>query len=297
MSAKKKPMDRSDRVFYAVIHVVMVFLLIILLYPLIYILSSSFSSPFAVSTGKVFLWPVDISLRGYTEVLKYQPVWLGYRNTIFYAIANTIVSGSTTLCVAFALSKKTLPGRKFFTILYVIPMLFAAGMIPTYLNYRALGMVNTVWMMFLPAATGAGNMIVTRTFISNLPQELSEASQIDGCSDARYFVTMLIPLSKAIIAVNALYTIVGTWNSYFTAMIYLTNRQLYPLQLFLREILILNDIDSEMILDPELAQAQEGMANLLKYSLIVVSTAPVLCVYPFVQKYFAQGVMVGSLKG
>ena len=289
--------SRSDRIFYAVIHAVMVILLVILLYPLIYILSSSFSSANAVSTGKVVFLPVDFSLRGYKEVFRYRPIWLGYRNTIFYAFAGTLITVSATMCVAFALSKKGLPGKKFFITLYVIPMLIGAGLIPTYLNYRALGLVNTVWIMILPGACGMSNMIVTRSFILNLPGELNEAAQIDGCSDAWYFFVILLPLSKAIIAVNSLYSIVGQWNSYFGAMIYLNNRNLYPLQLFLREMLILNDIDTELILEPELAQAQQGMVDLLKYSLIVVSTVPVLMVYPFVQKYFTQGVLVGTLKG
>ena len=287
----------SDKILYSVIHVVMVFLLIITTYPLIYVLSSSFSSAEAVSTGQVILWPVDFSLRGYKEVFDYQIVWVGYGNTIFYTVVGTCINIVMTLFAAFALSKRTLPGRGFFTFLFTFTMLFSGGTIPTYLQYKDLGILNTRWALLLPGAISVYNMVVTRTFIMNIPHELSEAAEIDGCSDARYFVSILLPLSKAIIAVIALYYAVGHWNSYFNAMLYINKRELHPLQIFLREILILNTMDASAITDPEELRAMEGMRDLLKYALIVVATAPILCVYPMIQKYFAKGVMVGSLKG
>ena len=214
----------GDRTMYTVIHVVMVILLIVTLYPLIYVVSSSFSSAEAVSTGKVVLWPVDFSLRGYQQVFKYQAIWLGYRNTIFYTLVGTAINVVLTVCAAFALSKKTLPGRNLFTFLFTFTMLFSGGIIPTYLQLRSLGIINTRWALLLPGAVSVYNMVVTRTFIGNIPAELSEAAQIDGCSDARYFVSILLPLSKAIIAVISLYYAVGHWNAYFNALLYLSDR-------------------------------------------------------------------------
>lgn len=288
---------RGDRVYLTVVHIVMAVILVLTLYPIIYVISSSFSSPQAVSTGQVRLWPVDFSLRGYKEVFDYRVVWIGYANTIFYTLAGTLLNVVLTLFAAFALSKKTLPGRGFFTFLFTFTMLFSGGLIPTYLVMRSLGIINTRWVMLLPGAINVYNMIVTRTFIANIPQELSEASAIDGCSDFRYFFAILLPLSKAVISVIALYYAVGHWNAYFNALIYLNDQKLFPLQVFLRDILVLNSVDASSILDPEEAQALEGMRDLLKYALIVVSTVPIMCVYPFLQKFFAQGVMVGSVKG
>lgn len=290
-------LHRSDRFFYAVVHIVMAFMLLITLYPIIYVLSASFSSPQAVSVGRVVLWPVEPSLRGYEEVFKYSAIWRGYANTVFYTVLGTLINVTMTLFAAFALSKKTLPGIRFFTFLFSFTMLFSGGLIPNYMLNRSLGIINTRWVMLLPGAISVYNMIVTRTFISNIPAELNEAAQIDGCSDIRYFFAILLPLSRAVIAVIALYYAVGHWNAYFNALLYLSRRELYPLQIFLREVLILNSVDTTSILDPEEAQALEGMRDLLKYSMIVVSTAPILCVYPFLQKYFAKGVMVGSVKG
>lgn len=300
MSKKRKNQVRDtagDRTMYVVIHIIMAILLILTMYPLVYVVSASFSSPEAVSTGRVVLWPVDFSLRGYQQVFKYQAVWLGYKNTIFYTLVGTVINVVLTVCAAFALSKRTLPGRSFFTFLFTFTMLFSGGIIPTYLQLRSLGIVNTRWALLLPGAVSVYNMVVTRTFIGNIPGELSEAAQIDGCSDARYFVSILLPLSKAIIAVISLYYAVGHWNAYFNALLYLRDRNLFPLQVFLRDILVLNSVDTSAMMDPEEARALEGMRDLLKFSLIVVSTVPILCVYPAIQKYFAKGVMVGSLKG
>lgn len=287
----------SDTILYAIIHVCMAIMLIITLYPLIYVLSASFSSAEAVSTGQVVLLPVDFSLRGYQEVFDYHVIWMGYKNTIFYTVVGTCINIVMTMFAAFALSQKMLPGRGFFTFLFTFTMLFNGGIIPSYLQYRNLGILNTRWALLLPGAISVYNMVVTRTFIQNIPHELCEAAEIDGCSDARYFVSILLPLSKAIIAVIALYYAVGHWNSYFNAMLYINKQDLHPLQIFLRNILVLNTMDASAITDPEEIKAMEGMRDLLKYALIVVATAPILCVYPMIQKYFAKGVMVGSLKG
>ena len=286
-----------NKLFYSIVYTVLILLLIVVLYPLIYIVSASFSSPNAVSTGKVILFPVDFSLEGYKEVMKYSDVWIGYRNTILYTVAGTVLNVVLTMLTGFGLSRKGLPGRKFITFLFTFTMLLSGGLVPTYLVMNRLNLINTPFAMIFPGAINITNMIIARTFISSIPDDLEEAAMIDGCSHARYFFEMVVPLSKAIIAVLMLYYAVGHWNAYFNALIYLSNRALYPLQLFLREILVLNTAGADTIMDPELEEKMRGMAELLKYALIVVSTAPILCAYPFAQKYFTKGVMVGSLKG
>ena len=286
-----------NKLFYSIVYTVLILLLIVVLYPLIYIVSASFSSPNAVSTGKVILFPVDFSLEGYKEVMKYSDVWIGYRNTILYTVAGTVLNVVLTMLTGFGLSRKGLPGRKFITFLFTFTMLFSGGLVPTYLVMNRLNLINTPFAMIFPGAINITNMIIARTFISSIPDDLEEAAMIDGCSHARYFFEMVVPLSKAIIAVLMLYYAVGHWNAYFNALIYLSNRALYPLQLFLREILVLNTAGADTIMDPELEEKMRGMAELLIYALIVVSTAPFLCAYPFAQKYFTKGVMVGSLKG
>lgn len=298
MKQNKVQLSRDDRVFYAVSHCIVIFLTLIVLYPLIYILSASFSSAEAVSAGKVVLWPVNLSVMGYQKVFENSRVWIGYRNTIFYTLLGTLINVSMTLICAYPLARKKLPYRGFFTFLFTFTMLFGGGMIPTYLVMRNLHLLNSVWAMVIPGAIGVTQMIVTRTFIqSTIPDELLEAAQIDGCNDIRFFFQFLLPLSKAVIAVIAMQYAISHWNAYFNAFLYLTDSKLYPLQIFLREILILSKIDMSDIADPETAIALQGMADLLKYSLIIVATVPILCVYPFIQKYFIKGVMIGSLKG
>lgn len=287
----------SNKIYYFIAYAIILILLILVLYPLIYVLSASFSSPQAVSTGKVIFFPRDFSLRGYEAVFEYKEVWIGYRNTILYTLTGTALNVVLTMLTAYALSRKGLPGQKFFTFMFTFTMLFSGGLMPTYLMMSQFNLIDTPFAMILPQAINVTNMIIARTFIGSIPRELEEASSLDGCTYIKYFVSVVIPLSKAIIAVLVLYYAVGHWNTYFRAMIYLNNRELYPLQLFLREILVLNSVNTDMVMDLEAAEAMQGMQDLLKYSLIVVATAPILCVYPFLQKYFVQGVMIGSLKG
>ena len=291
-------LSRSDRIFYTVVNLVVGILGLIVLYPLIYILSSSFSSPSAVAAGKVVLFPVDFSLRGYKAVFDYQAVYTGYRNTIFYTVVGTAINIALTMIAAYPLARRSLPGKGFFTFLFTFTMMFSGGMIPNYILMKELKIINTAWCMLLPGAISAYNLIVTRTFIQNsIPEELLEAAQIDGCNDTQFFFLFILPLSKAVMAVITLYYAVSHWNAYFSAFLYLNNRDLYPLQIYLREILIMNSVDTEMVMDTQMQEAMQGMADLLKYSLIVVSTAPILCIYPFLQRYFIKGVMIGSLKG
>ena len=289
---------RQDRIYYAVVGIVVTVFMLMVLYPLIYIVSSSFSSGIAVSTGKVILWPVDISLEGYRSVFSNQDVMVGYRNTIFYTVVGTLVDVTITLIAAYPLSRKDFVGRNGFAFFFSFTMMFSGGIVPSYLLLKDLHMLNTVWSLLLPGALSVYNMLVVKTFMqSSIPSELLEAAQIDGCGDIKYFLKIVLPLSKASIAVIALFYAVGHWNSYFNALMYLNDRTLIPLQLVLREILISNKLDASMVTDPELLNAKLGMADLLKYSLMVVSSVPILCVYPFIQKYFVKGVMIGAVKG
>lgn len=292
------PLSPDDRLFYGVIRALMLIVLIIVLYPLVFVVSASFSSPNAVASGKVFLWPVDLSLRGYKAIFAYRQVWIGYRNTIFYTVAGTAVNLFMTMICAFSLSRKTLPGLRLITKIFAFTMIFSGGLIPYYLLIDRLGLINKPLVMIVPGALSIYNMIIARTFIQNtIPFDIYEAAQIDGCSDFRYFTVVVLPLSKAVIAVLGLFYAVGHWNAYFNALIFLSRKNLFPLQLFLREILVMNQIDPNALLDEEQRVAIMGMQDLLKYSLIVVATVPILCVYPFVQRYFIKGVMIGSLKG
>ena len=299
MAKKTKIRDSAeDRVFYAVVNVIMAAVLIVVLYPLIYVVSSSISKASAVQAGKVILLPVGFSLDGYRTVFQYKTVMTGYLNSAKYMVLGTSINVVITLICAYPLSRRTLPMRGFFMFLFTFTMYFGGGLIPTYLVVRKLKLLNTVWALVLPGALGVYNMIITRTFIQNtIPGEMLEAAQIDGCSDIQFFFHMVLPLSKAIIAVITLYYAVGHWNSWFDAFIYLTNRDMYPLQLILRDILLVSQVDVTLIDDPEILERMIGLADLMKYSLIVIATVPMMVLYPFVQKYFIRGVMVGSLKG
>jgi ABC transporter, permease protein len=295
--ARKVKQCWQDKVFYTICYTLTVLLTLVVLYPIIYIVSASFSSGSAITSGKVFLYPVDISLLGYKAVLKYKNVWIGYRNTLFYTCVGTLINVCLTLLCAYPLARKNLRGRGFFTMIFTFTMIFSGGMIPNYILMKKLGLINTVWSMLLPGAMSVYNMIVARTFIqNNIPDELIEAARIDGCSDVRMFFKIVLPLSKAIIAVLALWYAVGHWNSYFHAFLYLSDKRLYPLQIFLKDILVQSEFNADL-LDPDIASQMANLKTVLKYSMIVVSTVPLFCFYPFVQKYFVKGVMIGSVKG
>lgn len=291
-------LTHSDKVFFTTTYVLMVLLMVITAYPLLYILACSFSSRTAILSGKVVIIPVDFSIEGYQKVFEYNDVLTGYLNTFFYTIFGTLINIVVTMLCAYPMARNGWPLKKGFTFLFMFTMFFSGGMIPTYLLISNMGMINTRWALLLPGAMSVYNMIIARTFIQNsIPGELLEAAQIDGCSDGLYFVKVVLPLSKAVIAVLTLYYAVGHWNAYFNAFIYLSDRSLYPLQIILREILIENSISAESLMDEQMAAQKAGLSDLLQYSLIVVSTAPILCIYPFVQKYFIKGVMIGSVKG
>lgn len=288
---------RGDRTFYAIVNAIVGVFMLIVLIPLVNIVASSFSSPSAVSSGKVLFWPVEFSLDGYKTVFQNKMIGTAYFNTFFYTIVGTMINLAMTMMAAYALARKNLPYKGFFMFLFTFTMLFSGGTIPNYMLIVNLKLYDTRWAMLLPGAISVYNMIIARTFIQNIPNELYEAASIDGCSDARYFFTMVIPLSVTLLSVLTLYYAVAHWNSYFDAFLYLTNRKLYPLQIVLREILIANSINANEVVDDLTMSAKQGMADLLKFSLIIVSSLPVLVLYPFVKKYFLKGVMIGALKG
>ena len=294
----KKRISNSDKIFYIVIGIVMFILTISVLYPIVYIVSASFSSSAAVSEGRVWLWPVDFSLEAYKAVFAYKDLWIGYRNTIFYVVVGTIMNVAVEMICAYPLARKDLWGKSVISFLFTFTMLFGGGMIPHYILVKNLGMLNTPWALLIPGLMSVYNVIVARTFIqNNIPEELLEASQIDGCNDTQFFFKMVLPLSKAIIAVLTLWHAVGHWNSYFSAFLYITKENLYPLQVFLKEILVQSNVNTEVVGDVADALQMQNLKQLLKYAIIVVSTVPLFAFYPFVQKHFVKGVTIGSVKG
>lgn len=288
----------GDKVYYILSGILLTLVLLAVAYPLIFVLSASFSSGNSVSSGKVLLWPVEFSLEGYEAVFKNNDVARAYANTLLYTVVGTLINVTMVMTCAYALSRPTLKFRNFFMFLFTFTMFFSGGLIPFYILMKDLSLLNTMGAMVLPGALSVYNMIIARTFLqSNIPGELIEATSMDGCSDIRFFFSFALPLSKAVIAVIALFSAVGHWNAYFNGLMYLNDRSLYPLQIILREILIMNQIDVSMLMDPEKQLANAQTAAVLKYALIVFATAPILCVYPFIQKFFVKGVMIGSLKG
>ena len=291
-------LSTEDKVLYTIVHFFIGLLVIVTAVPLIHIVAASFSNPIAVSRGRVFLWPVDFSIEGYKAVLHYKRVWIGYRNTIIYTILGTFIELCITMITAYPLSRRDLLFKKAYMTFFVFTMFFSGGLIPSYILIVNLGWYNTIWPLLIPGAVSVYRIIVARTFImSTIPHDLFESTQIDGCSDARYFVEFILPLSKAIIAVSALFFAVSHWNSYFSAMLYIQNTNLLPLQLVLRDILINALLDAADMQNTEMAMKAQAMIDLIKYSLIIVSTVPIMCFYPFVQKYFVKGIMIGSMKG
>lgn len=288
----------SDKTFNSFLLVILSLWLVILLYPIIYIISSSFSSGAAVSGGNVLLWPVDISFIGYKLVFNNSAIWTGYSNTIFYSITSTCISLIFTIMVAYPLSRTNFQGKKVFTTYFMIPMFFGGGLIPSYILVSKLGLVDTRFFIVICGALSISNMIILRTaFKSNIPNELFEAAKIDGITDIKFLLKIVLPLSKATLAVITLYYLVGSWNSYFTEMIYLRDREKYSLQLVLRDILNASTMSANTLTDPTLMAQMEGASDVMKYCLIIVSTVPMLAVYFFVEKFFEKGVMVGSVKG
>ena len=296
----------TDKVFLLINKFFLLVIFVVTLYPLVFVISASVSNPDAVSTGKMLLWPVGFTMEGYQYILRYQDVWTGYANTIFYTFGGTFLNLLVTLPCAYALSRRDLEGQGIIMTIFLVTMYFSGGLIPSYLLMKGLHLVNTRAYMLLSGLVSTYNLIVARTFFSNtIPWELHEASFIDGCSDFQVFRSIVLPLSKPIIIVLTLYYGVAHWNSYFNAMVYLNDSSKYPLQVFLREILLQSQwAESAMASGGGFSQEemeamlkQASTANMLKYVLIVVSSAPMLIIYPFLQRFFAKGVMIGAVKG
>lgn len=290
--------SKGDRLFDYFNVALLSVILFLVLYPLYVIVISSFSDPDLVNAGEIWLFPRDITFEGYKRILSDKSIWTGYRNSIMYTVIGTSINVVLTITSGYALSRKDLVGRQFFILMIVFTMFFNGGIIPSYLLVKEFGMVNTMWALIIPTAVTAFNVIITRTFFQmTIPDELLEASQIDGCRNITFFIRIVLPLSVPIIAVMVLFSAVSHWNSYFNALIYLRDESLYPLQLILRKILVANEAQASMVDNLNEIMEQQRIADLMKYGVIIVSSLPVLVLYPFLQKYFVKGLMIGSVKG
>ncbi len=293
----RKMTPLGDKIFYNITNVIMLFAIIVVLIPIIYVIANSLSSGDMVASGRVFLWPVDFSLEGYKAILEDPDILTGYGNTIFYTVFGTTLNMVLTVLAAWPLSRSDMPGNRAIMMLFAFTMVFNGGLIPNFLLIRDLGIMNTRLALLLPAAINVYNMVICRTFFkTSIPVELMEAAMLDGCSEFKFFTNIALPLSKAMLAVIALYYAVFHWNAFFNAFLYLTDKKLYPLQLILRDILFANKAEVDEAISAE-ALKYLNRGEVIKYALIMVACVPVWCVYPFVQKHFVKGVMIGSIKG
>ncbi len=292
--------SRSDRVFNFFNVILMIIILAIIIYPLWFIIIASVSDSAQVTNGNVLLWPKGFHLDAYRKVFADSRIMTGYRNTLFYTLFGTFLNVLATLMLAYPLSRRDLAGRNVIMGILSVTMFFGGGLIPTYLVYKQLGILNTVWVMVLPGLVSVYNCILMRTFIQGLPFELQEAAMIDGCGNVHMLFRVLMPLLKPIIAVMVIYYGVGHWNSYFDALVYVSDNDLKPLTLILRDILVTNTTTASEMKSGGAGESEaelKKMAEAIKYAVIIVSTLPMLCLYPFAQKYFAKGVMLGAIKG
>lgn len=293
----RKKKSVSDRIFDAFNAVIMVTICVFIAYPLYYVIIASVTDPAVVGSGRLLLYPVKFFAGGYERVMRHKPIWTGYLNTIYYTVCGTVISVSVTLSCAFALSRKTLPGRRILSFLFTFTMFFGGGIIPLYLVITKLRIYNTIWAIVLPSAVSVYNLIVCRSFFeSNIPDELYDASRIDGCNDFDFYFRVAIPLSKAIIVVMILFFATSIWNSYMNALMFLGSQEKMPLQVVLRGLVLVNEANTLAGEGTDVADRLK-MADQLKYSIITVSALPLLIVYPFIQKHFAKGVLMGAVKG
>ena len=294
---KRKNVLMSDRIFDAVNTLIMIVVGILIVYPLYYVLVASFTDPTIVKKGSLLLFPKEMYFAGYERTINYSPIWKGYLNTIIYTGLGTIVSVVVTMFGAYPLSRKDMAFRTPIMLLFSFTMFFGGGLIPSYLLIKEIGLFDTMWAIILPGACSVWNMIICRsTFDANLNGELLDAASIDGCNDFGFFFRIALPLSKTLAAVMAIYYASGKWNEYFSSMIYLRDSSKHPLQLVLRGLL-LQTATNDLVVDEQDAIYRQMVADQLKFCVIVVSTIPMMIFYPFVQKYFTKGVMIGSLKG
>jgi putative aldouronate transport system permease protein len=299
--AGKKPVymrsSFGDRIFDTVNIIIMIFICIGIAYPLYFVLVASFTDPNIVNQGRVLLYPVQLFLGGYQRILAYPPLWRSYWNTIVYTLAGTAVSIAVTLPCAYALSRRDMAGRRILMFIFTFTMFFSGGIIPLYLVIQKLHIYNTIWAMVLPGAVSVYNLIVCRTYFdSNIPRELLEASRLDGCTDFGFFFRIVLPLSSTIIAVMILFYATGIWNQFMNALMFLADQKNMPLQVIMRNLILINQANMITTDASEIIMRQK-LAEQLKYAVIVVSAFPLLLAYPFLQKYFAKGVMIGSVKG
>lgn len=286
----------AEHIFDTANYIILFLLIIITLYPCYYVLVASVSDPSQIyNDGGLLLYPKKFAVYSYAEVLRHKPLWTGYGNSIFYVVAGGALSVMLTVIGAFGLTRKGLPGKNGIMMAILFTMYFSGGLIPTYIVVKALGLLDTPLAMILPGAVSTYNLIITISYFNGLPDALEEAAKIDGASDYTVLFRIMLPLAKPIIAVIALYYMVAIWNNYFTALVYITDKRLQPLQMVLREILIQNDTNA--VAGTDQADAAQAYAENVKYATIVVSTVPILCVYPFIQKYFVKGVTIGAVKG
>lgn len=297
-SSKLLKKSKNDLMFDIIIGVILTFALLLVAYPLYFVIISSVSEPSAVSRGEVIFLPKGFTLEGYSAVFKDSEVMRSFANSIVYTVVGTVINLVITIPTAYALSRNDLRGKNIFLLFFMVTMYISGGLIPLYLVVKGLHMIDTIWALVLPGALSVYNMIVAITFFrSNLAPELLEAAKVDGCNNTRFFFKIALPLSSAIIAIMVLYYGVGHWNSYFNALIYITTREKWPLQLVLRTKLVLSAAQLENVKDVKELQRMQMVAELMKYSLIIISSVPILFVYPFIQKHFVKGVMIGSVKG
>ncbi|MCL2478926.1 MAG: carbohydrate ABC transporter permease [Treponema sp.] len=294
---KKALLNRKtpgDIVFSVVTNIFVFLVVVITLYPFVFIASSSISDPGAVTRMEVWLFPKGFNISSYERVFKDDQLWVTYRNTLWYVLVGTAISLVMTTLLAYPLSRRKFYGRRFIMIAITFTMFFSGGMIPIFILIRSLHMINTRWALVIPSAISTYNLIITRTFFEGIPESMHEMATIDGAGELRIFFQMFLPLSMPILATLVLFYAVGQWNSYFNAMLYLSKENLYPLQIFLRKILLMYEAN-DLVLDIQIDR--NDISRTIRYATIMISTLPIICVYPFVQKYFVKGVMIGAIKG
>ncbi|GAA0850995.1 carbohydrate ABC transporter permease [Bifidobacterium pullorum subsp. gallinarum] len=290
--------SRGDRIFNLINYTVLILVTIIVMYPLVFVLSASFSDPQTVLRGEMLLWPKGVNLNSYVKIFQNKDIISGFTNTLVYTSLGTFINLAMTILAAYPLSRKDFVGRNAIMAMLVFTMFFSGGLIPTYLLIKNLGMLNTLWVMIIPNAVSIWNIIIMRTFFQqSIPGELQEAATIDGCSNIKILTRIILPLSMPIIAVTILFYAVGHWNAFFNALLYLSDKDKFPLQLILREILIQGQTNDMVKMSTESAIKQQREVEGIKYAVLVVANIPVLALYPFLQRYFVKGVMIGAIKG
>ncbi|MGO4537556.1 carbohydrate ABC transporter permease [Paenibacillus sp. 2TAB19] len=298
MNALLRRKSKGDLAFDIANYTLLTIAMLLILYPLYFVFIASFSDPNMIYSGQIWLLPKGLTLDGYERIFADATIWIGYGNSLLYAVVGTLISVAVTLLAAYPLARRDFVGRGLFMWFFMFTMFFGGGLIPTYLLIKDLHMINTIWALVIPGVGSVFNIIIVRTFFqSTIPDEMREAAFIDGCSNTRFFFSMVLQLSKPIIAVMVLYHVVGFWNGFFDAMIYLNEESKYPLQLVLRNILVQNQVNGSMMIDVESYAAKLRVTELIKYGVIIIASLPLLILYPFLQRYFVKGVMIGSIKG